>query len=81
MTLLRVTATLKARRNLTDAQAAVGLRAGFNSATSAKIASRCPWTRAVPACSRAARYRSLDGTCNNLRQPNFGRAGTPYQVV
>ena len=26
-------------------------------------------------------YRSTDGSCNNLANPNFGRAGTPYQRI
>jgi peroxidase len=27
------------------------------------------------------KYRSADGSCNNLANPNFGRAGTPYQRI
>jgi peroxidase len=26
-------------------------------------------------------YRSIDGSCNNLANSNFGRAGTPYQRI
>ena len=25
--------------------------------------------------------RTVDGTCNNLRRPNYGRTGTPYQRI
>lgn len=27
------------------------------------------------------RYRSADGTCNNFKEPNYGRAITPYQRI
>lgn len=27
-------------------------------------------------CPKNARYRSVDGSCNNLRHPTWGQAGT-----
>jgi len=79
--LLKVTKRLKELKNLTDSQARVGLRSGFNSRTSQQISKLCPWTAPGPSCPRNSRYRTLDGTCNNLRQPNYGRAGTPFQRI
>jgi len=79
--LLKVTKKLKELKNLTDSQASVGLRSGFNSLTNRKISELCPWNNPVPSCKSNSRFRTLDGTCNNLRQPNYGRAGTPFQRI
>merc|ERR1711936_169592 len=79
--LLKVTKRLKELKNLTDSQARVGLRSGFNSRTSQQISQLCPWTKTPPSCPRGSRFRTMDGTCNNLRQPNYGRAGTPFQRI
>ena len=37
----------------------------------------------MPDCStkKSKTIRSLDGSCNNLGEPNFGRALTPFQRV
>jgi len=78
--LLNATKQIKAKNNLTDIQAGLGLRAGFNSDTSSEIDARCPWTPA-PTCNPNLVYRTFDGTCNNLKEPNFGRTGTPYQRI
>ena len=77
---LNATTTVKFENNLTDLQAAIGLRNNFNSDTSAAIKERCPWEPA-PTCNPNAQFRSFDGSCNNLREPNFGRTGTPYQRI
>ena len=79
--LLKVTKRLKELKNLTDSQASVGLRSGFNSVTSQRISRLCPWTSPGPVCDGAAKFRTMDGTCNNLRQPNYGRTGTPFQRI
>jgi len=78
--LVQTTKRIQIANNLTDIQAGVGLRNSFNSDTSTEIDSRCPWTPA-PRCNPSLRYRSFDGTCNNLKEPNFGRTGTPYQRI
>ena len=78
--LLSATNAIKSDNNLTDLQAAIGLRSGFNSDTSKAIKDRCPWNPA-PSCNRNDKFRSVDGSCNNLREPNFGRTGTPYQRI
>ena len=78
--LLQATMAIKQDNNLTDLQASIGLRSGFNSDTSAAIRARCPWVPA-PACSRNTKYRSVDGSCNNLRDSNLGRTGTPFQRI
>jgi len=78
--LLEVTKRLKDDNNLSDLQASIGLRNNFNSDTSNEINEACPWTPA-PSCRSNARYRSIDGSCNNLRNSNFGRTGTPFQRI
>ena len=32
-------------------------------------------------CDPGAKYRTIDGTCNNLKEGNYGRAMTPYQRI
>jgi len=77
---LAATNTIKNDNNLTDLQAAIGLRNGFNSDTSSAIKERCPWVPA-PTCNPNLQFRTFDGSCNNLKNPNFGRTGTPYQRI
>ena len=55
----------------------------FNTDSSSAINDVCPWTPG-PKCDKgegSLTYRSHDGTCNNLREPNFGRAVTPFQRI
>ena len=40
--------------------------------------SRSCLRRPEPACDRAARFRTADGTCNNLRSPSLGSTDTPF---
>ena len=35
----------------------------------------------IPRCDRLDPFRTEDGTCNNLRQPLYGRVFTPVQRV
>jgi len=35
----------------------------------------------APACNANLKYRSFDGSCNNLKNSNFGRTGTPFQRI
>lgn len=78
--LLETTRRIKEANNLTDLEAGIGLRSQFNSDTSDVIDARCPWTPA-PTCDPNQVFRSVDGSCNNVANPNFGRAGTPYQRI
>jgi len=77
---LKATEVIKKNNNLTDLQASIGLRNGFNSDTSDAIRERCPWVPA-PTCNPNLKYRSFDGSCNNLKNSNFGRTGTPFQRI
>jgi len=79
--LLKVTKRLKELKNLTDTQAIIGLRSGFNSFTNPRIKERCPWNNPAPICNNGLRYRTIDGTCNNLKNANYGRTGTPFQRI
>jgi len=77
---LKATEVIKRNNNLTDLQASIGLRNGFNSDTSDAIRERCPWVPA-PSCNPNLKFRSFDGSCNNLKNSNFGRTGTPFQRI
>ena len=79
--LLRTASGLQADNALSSAEAGIGLRM-FDSDSSQAIDDICPWTPA-PRCGSGggATYRALDGTCNNLREGNYGRAMTPYQRI
>jgi len=79
--LVKVAQKLTELKNLTSNQVNIGLRSGFNSLTSSAIASRCPWNPQPQCGDFQNRYRTPDGSCNNLRQPNYGRAGTPFQRI
>ena len=59
----------------------IGLRSGFNTATSRTIRAKCPWNTTRVNCDLAAPYRTMDGTCNNLKEVNYGRTGTPFQRI
>ncbi|XP_033741727.1 chorion peroxidase-like [Pecten maximus] len=37
----------------------------------------CPFTN--PQCNSRSKYRTIDGSCNNLENPLWGRASTPYE--
>ena len=56
------------------------LRSDLSGLTSQAINKKCPWLPA-PSCNNRGRFRSHDGTCNNLREPNFGRMGTPFNRI
>jgi len=49
------------------------------------IRSGCPWLNdRKPQCSsnpNVNRYRTVDGSCNNLNEPLFGLSGTPLQRI
>lgn len=38
----------------------------------------CPFSRPV-ACNPRAKYRTITGLCNNLKNPRFGSANTPFE--
>ena len=50
----------------------------FDSDTVPRINADCPWTP-EPQCNTSTIYRTIDGSCNNLKNPNYGRAATPFQ--
>merc|ERR1712233_153974 len=79
--LLEATRRIKAQNNLTDLEAGIGLRNDFNSDTNAAIRERCPWVPAPRCPIITEKYRTFDGSCNNPRDSNFGRTGTPFQRI
>ena len=78
--LLTTTSGLQADNSLTSAEAGIGLRM-FDSDSSQAIDDICPWTPAPRCESGETKYRTIDGTCNNLKEGNYGRAMTPYQRI
>ena len=52
----------------------------FDATTSKEIADECQWLLDKPVCnaSNPKKYRSMDGSCNNLKETNYGRAFTPF---
>ena len=54
------------------------LSSDISSNTSPSVAKECPW-RVPPTCDPDAEFRTIDGSCNNLEEPNWGQVGTPYQ--
>jgi hypothetical protein len=46
--------------------------------TTAKLLVFCPFNPNL-ICNASSKYRSFDGTCNNLRNPLYGAANTPYK--
>ena len=52
----------------------------FDATTSKDIADECQWLLDKPVCntSNPKKYRSMDGSCNNLKETNYGRAFTPF---
>ena len=42
----------------------------------------CPWLdKSIECTQKLKEYRSIDGHCNNLKQPLYGLAGTPFQRI
>ncbi len=70
---------IKEQKKLSDKEAGIGLRM-FDSDSSQSINRLCPWTK-LTRCVRNAKYRTMDGTCNNLKNITYGQAGTPYQRI
>jgi peroxidase len=64
---------------LTDNEAGSGLRTFDLGLLDINV--RCPWTP-EPVCAEIhKKFRTIDGSCNNLKTPNYGRAGTPLQRI
>lgn len=45
------------------------------------LASRCPGDPVCPRAMARERYRTYDGSCNNLRHTAWGRSNTPYTRI
>lgn len=75
--LIRQTEIIQETNNLTAQTAGVGLRK-VNAQSTSLLKTECPWIPA-PLCNPMAKYRTINGSCNNLNQPNYGMARTPYQ--
>ena len=72
------------RTNSTNSRSGIRLLQSINARTFSEVNNICPWTP-EPNCSIAevdhTKYRSIDGSCNNLHSPrarNQGKKGTPF---
>ena len=64
-----------------DASSTIGLRVArqFGDATNFQVPNKfCPFEKEI-ACDRFTKFRSIDGTCNNLERPWLGKAEMPYK--
>ncbi|KAF3430720.1 hypothetical protein E2986_12643 [Frieseomelitta varia] len=43
--------------------------------------SACPGSRHAAICNPMAKYRSFDGSCNNVENPSWGSAMTAYTRI
>ncbi|XP_069978463.1 chorion peroxidase-like [Penaeus vannamei] len=69
------TSFLKERLNITDKNAILELEHSGE-----LVKEQCDAVRAGPPnCDRFSRYRSADGTCNNLKNPTWGATFTPHR--
>ena len=55
----------------------------YNSKTSNEIADDCEWLTDKPVCNtiNPKKYRTLDGSCNNLKETNYGREANPFSRI
>ncbi len=58
-----------------ESQASVGVR---QAVLSNSVLDNCYFT---PRCSNRARFRTIEGECNNLRFPLYGKTSTPLQRI
>ena len=61
----------------------IGFRSlDFNARTVSSVNETCPWTP-LPRCTSSyhRNYRTNDGSCNNLKNPNLGKTETPFQRI
>ena len=61
----------------------IGFRSlDFNARTVSAVNETCPWTP-IPRCTSSyhRNYRTNDGSCNNLKNPNLGKTETPFQRI
>ncbi len=75
--LIKQTEIIQEINKLTAQMAGVMLRK-VNAVSTTLLKKDCPWIPA-PFCNPATRYRTINGSCNNLNHPNYGMARTPYQ--
>merc|ERR1719397_2378583 len=55
-------------------------RNGVNSKTSSSLSRKCPFTQ-QPQCNKNNKFREIDGSCNNLKNPLHGRQSTPFNRI
>ena len=62
----------------------LGLRKN-NAETNPELVGRnCPWLdkqKDLKCTGDLKKYRTINGTCNNLKQPLYGLGGTPFQRI
>lgn len=76
MAISEASMSMKRDFRLDHAQSCIGLRKF--SAKNTILAGNCP---ALPRCKPHAKYRTLDGTCNNIHHPLWGKSETAFQRI
>ena len=83
--LLKKMGDIKTEHNISNAQiqgnqanSGISLSSLVNSDTNPSLKAECPW-KEEPTCNPDEEFRTFDGSCNNLENPNWGRVGTQYQ--
>ncbi len=59
---------------LTNDESGIGLRQATSTFTVLNNTCLAPTT-----CATASKYRTIDGSCNNLKIPNLGKSDTVYR--
>ncbi len=59
---------------LTNDESSIGLRQATSKFTVINNTCLAPTT-----CNSASKYRTIDGSCNNLQIPNLGKSNTVYR--
>ena len=78
--LLKKMGDIKTEHNISNAQiqgnqanSGNSLSSLINSDTSPSLKAECPW-KEEPTCNPDEEFRTFDGSCNNLENPNWGMA-------
>lgn len=76
LSLLQTSNDISERLQLTNEIGGQGLK-NFKSSNIEELNDRCPFQRPC----RTSKYRSADGSCNNLQKPKMGQSLTPLARI
>jgi len=76
LSLLQTSNDISERLQLTNEIGGQGLK-NFKASNNEELNDRCPFQRPC----RTSKYRSADGSCNNLQKPKMGQSLTPLARI